>query len=270
VVGEPFEGGANVPSRFGAVAEQSALVEPVGEAAPHGDEQLEEACELLVGAAELADKLGGRGTVVKSTTVDDLLHRLSASARLFLTTSSARNSTADRAPRRIFALPIDGKVGRHAIAGEAPGSYELLTPAGAWLLPGGPTVRRATRTKGMLVKNRLAALGLVAGLAGGTVIGVAVGVPALSSAQTPSPTTPTTTPGSSNNATAPSSNEDPTHEAGENADHEAAENNGTFHGGRHGSNEDPTHEAGESPAREAAEDAGTSGSTATTTAPVNG
>jgi hypothetical protein len=135
---------------------------------------------------------------------------------------------------------------------------------------GGPLER-----KDVAVNKSLAALGLVAGLAGGAFIGVALGVPTLSGAQTPSTTTPTTAAApsgqSSGTQTAPSSNENATHEAGESAAREAAENNGSFRPGGHGSNEDPTHEASESPSREAAENAAAnSGSTATPTAPTNG
>ena len=122
------------------------------------------------------------------------------------------------------------------------------------------------------MKNRLALVGMVAGLAAGGIVGVALGVPGTSGAQTPPSTPAATTPGAAPTAPGPGgSNEEATHEAGESAGREADEAAGKFGGGGHhggGSNEDATHESGESAAREAAEDAGKTAPAATPAAPA--
>jgi hypothetical protein len=121
--------------------------------------------------------------------------------------------------------------------------------------------------KGQLMGNRLAAVGLAAGLIGGGLAGLVVGITSSAGAATPTPTatTPTTAtpaPATAGGTGSFKSNEDPTHEAGESAAREAEEDAGF---GGH-SNEDPAHEATESAAREAEEDA-RAGSQAPTSVP---
>ena len=111
--------------------------------------------------------------------------------------------------------------------------------------------------------NRLAAAGLLVGLAGGVAAGVALGISGIAGAQTPAPST--TTPAANAAPTSPGTggafkpNENTSHETAESADREAAEDSGQVPGpGRHaavmgGSNETPGHESGESSTREADE-----------------
>jgi hypothetical protein len=108
------------------------------------------------------------------------------------------------------------------------------------------------------MKNRLAAVSLAVGLAGGALAGLALGITGIAGAATP-PTTKApaaspapATPGSG----AFKSNENAAHEAGESPAREKAEDSGQFPGFSGHSNESASHEATESPAREAQENAG--------------
>jgi hypothetical protein len=121
----------------------------------------------------------------------------------------------------------------------------------------------APRGGSLRMKNRVAAMSVVAGLVAGGVAGAALGITGFAgAASSPSTTVAPATPAPS--GTTPQSNEDPTHEQGESAQREADENAGRV--GHHGRNEDPAHESSESPQREAEEDAGNGGAAATTPA----